>query len=455
MSIEQKIATLLAESKAAKLAEQVEAEEIVSEAKEKPSIAHLAADHYHHIGMASDYNDEGTDKQKAAAKKKANDILAKVKEHHGEEAAKDVAKHSEHAFEHDNSTTGSGKKEHAAFADKHLGGKGSAEHKKYKSQLDKHGYETDSGSGMHTEETEEQEDNLEEGIGDAAEKVVKGIKKVAGVATGAVGAAVGAIDGAVKGARKNYATQNEELTIDVSADVDALVNGEELSEEFKTKAATIFEAAIITRVKQEVSRLEEEFEARLEEAVAKNQEGLVEQVDGYLGYVAEQWMAQNELALERGMKAEILEGFVSGLKGLFEEHYIEVPEERFDVLGSMELQIEELEERLNEQVATNIEMSKTLAEAKRTEIIKTVSEGLTVTESEKFNSLAEELSFEDAESFETKVKTIRENYFSGKTVSGSKIDSVVTDEPVEQLTEQVKPKLDGRMSAYLSALSNK
>jgi hypothetical protein len=121
----------------------------------------------------------------------------------------------------------------------------------------------------------------------------------------------------------------------------------------------------------------------------------------------------------------------------------------------LELQIEELEEKLNESIAKNIDMSKTIAEAQRVEIIKTVSEGLTVTETEKFQSLAEELSFEDSKSFETKVKTIRENYFSGKTVSESKIDSVVTDEPVEQLNETVKPKLDSRMSAYVSALSNK
>jgi hypothetical protein len=299
------------------------------------------------------------------------------------------------------------------------------------------------------------EDELEEGVGDVAQKAVNVVKKVAGVATGTVGAVTGALDGAVKGARKNYASTNEDMKIDVKEDVDALINGEELSEEFKAKAATIFEAAIVTRVKQEVARLEEEFDAKLEAAIAQNQEGLVEQVDGYLGYVAEQWMAQNELALERGMKAEILEGFVSGLKGLFEEHYIEVPEERFDVLGTMEAEIAELEEKLNEQVARNIEMSKTLAEAKRSEIVNTVSEGLTVTEIEKFQSLAEELSFEDAESFETKVKTIRENYFSNKTVSESKVDSVVTDAPVEQLNETVKPKLDGRMSAYLSALSNK
>jgi uncharacterized coiled-coil protein SlyX len=235
----------------------------------------------------------------------------------------------------------------------------------------------------------------------------------------------------------------------VKEDVDALLNGEDLSEEFKQKAETIFEAAVMNRVKAEVARLEEEFEAKLQESVAQNVEGLVEQVDGYLGYVAEQWIAQNEIALERGMKSEILEGFVDGLKGLFEEHYIDVPEERFDVLGEMEQRLEELEAKLNEQVATNIELSKTLAEAKRGEIVKTVSEGLTDTQAEKFMGLVEELSYEDAETFETKVKTIRENYFTTKATAG--VASVVTDAPVEALTES--KKLDPVMSAYLSALN--
>ena len=235
----------------------------------------------------------------------------------------------------------------------------------------------------------------------------------------------------------------------VKEDVDALLNGEELSEEFKQKAETIFEAAVMNRVKAEVARLEEEFEAKLQESVAQNVEGLVEQVDGYLGYVAEQWIAQNEIALERGMKSEILEGFVNGLKGLFEEHYIDVPEERFDVLGEMEAKMEELEAKLNEQVAANIELSKTLAEAKRGEIVKTVSEGLTDTETEKFMGLVEELSYEDAETFETKVKTIRENYFTTKATA--EVKSVVTDAPVEALTEE--KKLDPIMSAYLSALN--
>jgi hypothetical protein len=237
----------------------------------------------------------------------------------------------------------------------------------------------------------------------------------------------------------------------VKEDMDALFNGEDLSEEFKDKATTIYEAAVMTRVKEEVARIEEEFEAKLEEAIAQNTEGLVEQVDGYLGYIAEQWIAQNEIALERGMKSEILEGFIGGLKGLFEEHYIDIPEERLDVLGEMESKIEELEAKLNEQLAANIEMNKTIAEQKRSDIVKTVSEGLTDTETEKFNNLVEELSYEDAESFETKVKTIRENYFTTKVTSGVK--SVVTDAPVENLTEVVSKKVDPTMSAYLTALN--
>ena len=237
----------------------------------------------------------------------------------------------------------------------------------------------------------------------------------------------------------------------VKEDMAALFNGEDLSEEFKDKATTIYEAAVMSRVKEEVARIEEEFEAKLAEQVAQNTEGLVEQVDGYLGYIAEQWIAQNEIALERGMKSEILEGFIGGLKGLFEEHYIDIPEERLDVLGEMESKIEELEAKLNEQLAANVEMNKTIAEQKRSDIVKTVSEGLTDTEVEKFTGLVEELAYEDAESFETKVKTIRENYFTTKVTSGVK--SVVTDAPVENLTEEVSKKVDPTMSAYLSALN--
>lgn len=240
--------------------------------------------------------------------------------------------------------------------------------------------------------------------------------------------------------------------VNFKEDVDALVNGEDLSEEFKAKAATIFEAAIVTRVKEEVTRLQEEFDAKLEEAIAQNQEGLVEKVDGYLSYVAEQWMQNNEIALESGMKSDILEGFVSGLKGLFEEHYIDIPEEKFDVLGSMEETIADLQAKLDEQVAANVEMAKVINEATRDSIIADGAEGLAETDKEKFFGLAEELAFEDAESFETKVKTIRENYFTNK--ASTIVESVVTDTPVENLTEEVKKPVDPSISKYMSVLNN-
>lgn len=240
--------------------------------------------------------------------------------------------------------------------------------------------------------------------------------------------------------------------VNFKEDVDALVNGEDLSEEFKAKAATIFEAAIVTRVKEEVTRLQEEFDAKLEEAIAQNQEGLVEKVDGYLSYVAEQWMQNNEIALESGMKSDILEGFVSGLKGLFEEHYIDIPEEKFDVLGSMEETIADLQAKLDEQVAANVEMAKVINEATRESIIADGAEGLAETDKEKFFGLAEELAFEDSESFAKKVQTIRENYFTNK--ASTIVESVVTDTPVENLTEEVKKPVDPSISKYMSVLNN-
>jgi hypothetical protein len=234
-------------------------------------------------------------------------------------------------------------------------------------------------------------------------------------------------------------------------DIDALMNGEELSEDFRAKATTIYEAAVMNRVNAELARIEEGYEVKLQEATEQIKEGLVEQVDGYLDYVVEQWIAQNEIALEHGMKSEILEGFVSGLKGLFEEHYIDIPEEKFDVLASMEEQVEQLTAKLDETVAANVEMKKSLAEAKRLEIVQEAASGLTDTEVEKFAGLAEELSFEDANSFKSKVQTIRENYFSTKAQAD--VTSVVTDTPVDVLVEE--KKLDPTMNAYLSMLNRK
>jgi hypothetical protein len=257
-------------------------------------------------------------------------------------------------------------------------------------------------------------------------------------------------DDAAEDVVEEEAETEDEMIIDVKDDVDALVNGEDLSEEFKTKAATIFEAAIVSRVKSEVAKLQEGFDAKLEEAKAENKEALVEKVDGYLNYVVEQWIKNNELALEHGIKSEILEGFVSGLKGLFEEHYIDIPEEKFDVLGSMEQENEDLKAKLDEQVAANVELTQTINDANRSDILKDASGTMTETEKEKFFGLAEELSFEDEETFTKKVQTIRENYFTGK--SSTNVESVVSDSPVEDLTEETKKPVDPKMAKYLSAL---
>lgn len=240
-------------------------------------------------------------------------------------------------------------------------------------------------------------------------------------------------------------------SIDVSADVDALMFGESLSEEFREKAATIFESAVVVRVKEEVARLEEEFEEKLAEQVDSITEGLVEKIDGYLDYVVEQWIEQNEIALESGIKSDIMESFITGMKGLFQEHYIDVPEEKYDVLGEMESKIDALEEKLDEQVSKNIDLKKSLSEANRKEIVKVVSEGLTATETEKFVDLVEELSYEDEETFQVKVQTIRENYFTG-VPSTRRVQSVVTDSPVEELTEESKQVIDPTMAVYLDAI---
>ena len=248
--------------------------------------------------------------------------------------------------------------------------------------------------------------------------------------------------------------EEAELTVDVTEDVAALVNGEDLTEEFKTKAATIFEAAVVTRVKAEMAKLDEEFEARLEEETAKNIEGIVEKVDGYLDYVVEQWIKNNEIALENGIKSEIMESLFTGLKGLLEEHNIDMPEEKFDLVAALEEETAELQAKLDEQLAANVELNKVINEATRSAILDEAAEGLAETDKEKFAALAEELSFEDAESFQAKVQTIRENYFT--QVTSTTIETVVTDEPIVEEVEANKAKpLDPRMAAYVSALKTK
>lgn len=243
----------------------------------------------------------------------------------------------------------------------------------------------------------------------------------------------------------------EEFIVDVSEDVEALLNGEELSEAFQDKAKTIFETVVVGRVKTEVARIKEELEAETETKVEAIKEGLVDKVDGYLNYVVEQWIEQNEIALESGMKSEILEGFVSGLKNLFQEHYIEVPEEKFDVLGDLQDQVKDSEEKLDEQVAKNVELAKELNEMKRKATIVESASGMTDVDREKFMGLIEELSFEDEASFSKKLSTIRENYFAKKATK-TEVASHVTDTPVEDLTESTK-YIDPAMKATMDLLN--
>ena len=185
-------------------------------------------------------------------------------------------------------------------------------------------------------------------------------------------------------AEQSEETSNE-LRVDVSEDVDELVNGENLSEEFKAKAATIFEAAVVTRVKQELAKLEEEFDTRLDEQVEVIKEGLIEKVDGYLNYVVEQWMNDNELALENGVKLEIFESFVSNMRNVFEQHNIELPEEKYDVVGELAEEVEAAKASLDEQVAANIALFEELNEMKRQAAIKEACGGMAEIDAEKFS----------------------------------------------------------------------
>lgn len=233
-------------------------------------------------------------------------------------------------------------------------------------------------------------------------------------------------------------------SLDVSADVAALVEGTELSEEFAEKAKTIFEAAVKAKISEEYDRLVEHFAAELDKQVAAAKAELSEEVDGTVNYAIGQWMEQNQVAIDRGIRNEITEDFIAGLKGLFEEHYIAIPDEKVDVVEGMADTIREMEERLDEQVKANVKLQNRLNESAKLNILNTVSEGLADTQKEKLAALAEGLEFVSEESFSKKVKTIKESYFKESIAAPA---SVADETPVEG-AEEVSPAI----AAYLSAL---
>ena len=241
---------------------------------------------------------------------------------------------------------------------------------------------------------------------------------------------------------------NSEESYDVKADVDALVGDSDLSEEFKQKAATIFEAAIKSKVKAETAKLEEEYAQKLEENTESFKGELVEKVDSYLNYVVEEWMKENEIAIERGIKGEIAEDFISGLKKLFEDHYIDVPDEKYNVLEDQASKIESLEKKLNEQIEKNVELNSLNSNLKRQDIIDEMSKDLTDTAKEKFDGLVESVEYSSEKDFRNKVETIKESYFGTKEEVKSDIDDVAAG---DGLTEQVD--LSNAMAAYTAAIT--
>lgn len=239
------------------------------------------------------------------------------------------------------------------------------------------------------------------------------------------------------GTSSPYGALDQQPVPSFAEDVAALTNGEELTEEFKEKAATIFEAAVLSRVKTETAKIQEAFNAKLAETVESEKEGLVEKVDGYLDYVVEQWMEHNEIALDRGMKTEVMESFFEGLHALFLEHNIFIPDEKFDVLASKESTIETLSKKLDEQMADIVALRGKIALFEAKDVTAELAKGLTETEKAKFEELVEEVKGEDVESFKKKATLIRESYFTNKTpTTKTNLKSPVSDLPVTLVEEK-------------------
>lgn len=236
-----------------------------------------------------------------------------------------------------------------------------------------------------------------------------------------------------------------ETSIDTTAELDALVESEAtLSDEFKAKTAVIFEAAVKTKLSEEVDRIETEYQENLSEEVASIKSDLVEKVDSYLNYVVETWMEENKLAVQNGLRTEIAETFMNKMKDLFVESYIEVPESKVDLVDELAGQVEELEENLNTQTGTNIKLAEELETYKRDSIIAEAARGMAETQVEKLRGLVENVDFEDEESFASKVETIRESFFKQEKVES--VSEITTEEP------ETTVEVNGMMEQYLQAI---
>ena len=252
-----------------------------------------------------------------------------------------------------------------------------------------------------------------------------------------------------KEAKKEMMTAKDKVkNMDMKEDVAALTEGEELSEEFKQKAATVFEAAVKAKLVEEIENLEGEYETKVNEKVSEVKEEIVDKVDAYLNYVVEEWMKENELAIEKGLRNEITEDFIGGLKSLFESHYINGPQEKYDVIESQAAEIEKLKEDINKSMEKNIELNQKIAESTREDIIKDVSSDLAATEADKLKGLAEGIEYKDAESFRKSVETLKNSYYPKAKASDTE-----SNEVAEQNAGSSNVNLSESMAAYTAAIS--
>lgn len=241
---------------------------------------------------------------------------------------------------------------------------------------------------------------------------------------------------------KKESAEDKVKNLDMKEDVKALTDGENLSEEFKQKAATIFESAVKAKLVEEIEKLESEYETKVNEQVASVKEEIVEKVDAYLNYVVSEWMKDNELAIEKGLRNEITEDFIGGLKSLFESHYIDVPADKYNVIDEQAAEIESLKNKLNESIEQNVELNQRVGQFTRDEILQDVGSDLAETEKEKFKGLAENVEYKDAADFKKKCETIKESYFPRKKAVSEESNNVAHNN-----------ELQGSMAAYAAAIS--